>query len=197
MRRIAVLLLVASSTASCGSVTGREPVTSGPPVSVAYAAPAATARTGERYESRSSAAGPDGAAWEFVEGLRIRITGATRLGSQLGAASRGDIRLTLVRIDFSYTNNGPGMNLSDGRQVPVRLLYGAAREEAMPDGGYVGSDDQLTVRVPPSIEPGATVHGASSFVVPVAETDDLAVLVVEPFRYTEHLFTDVEVLFDP
>lgn len=150
----------------------------------------------ERFESRTSVASPGGGAWQFDEGLSIRITGATRLASTLGAHARGDVRLTLVRIDFSYTNNGPAVNLSDGYQLPVRLFYGDARDEAMVDPGFVGTSDQLTVRVPTTVEPGQTVHGAGSFVVPVAATGTLSVLAVEPRRYTEHLFTDVELLFD-
>lgn len=185
------LALLAVVGSACTS-TGREPTSAGPAVSVASAEPAATAHTGERFESQSSASTPEGAAWEFVEGLSVRITGVTLLATGLGARTRGDIRLTLVRIDFSYTNNGPLVNLSEGRQMPVRLLYGDGREEAVEDGGHVGTSDQLTLRVPTSVPTGATVHGASSFIVPVAATDALAVLVVEPRRYTEHLFTDVE-----
>ena len=191
--RLGVALALALAGAACTS-TGRTPESAGPPVSVAYAEPAAPARAGERYESQTSASSPEGASWEFAEGLRIRITGATRLTSQLGAASRGDIRLNLVRIDFSYTNNGPALNLSEGRHMPVRLLYGEAREEAMPDGGYADTSDRLTVRIPTSVASGETVVGATSFVVPVAATEELAVLVVEPFRFTEHLFTDVQLL---
>ena len=59
------------------------------------------------------------------------------------------------------------------------------------------SSDGSSLRVGTTVEPGATVYGAGSFVVPVAATDVLSVLVVEPFRYTEHLFTDVEDLLGP
>lgn len=107
IRFAAVVAVVVVASASCTS-TGREPETAGPSVSVAYAAPRATGHAGERYESQSSASTADGAAWEFADGLRVRITGATRLSSQLGAASRGDIRLNLVRIDFSYRTTGRG-----------------------------------------------------------------------------------------
>ena len=159
--------------------------------------PVPTARVPtERYASQSSVSSADGGGWEFDEGLSVRITGATRLASSLGALTRGDVRLTLVRIDFSYTNNGPVVNLSDGHQLPVRLLYGETRDEADVDPGYIGSSDQLTLQVPTTVEPGVTVLGAGSFAVPVTATGALAVLAVEPRRFTEHLFTDVQVLLD-
>lgn len=192
------LVAAAVATVSCTS-TGGEPVMAGPATTAAHADPAKPPgpHDGERYENQTSVLAPDGAVWEFAEGLSIRITDATRLSSQLGARSRGDIRLTLVRIDFSYTNNGPDVNLSEGRQLPVRLLYDTDRTEARNDGGWVGTSDQLTLHFPTTVEPGATVDGAASFVVPVAATDILAVLVVEPFRYTEHLFTEIEHLLRP
>lgn len=195
VRSLALVVLLVLSVASCSAGTGRDPVTSGASTSVAYVEPPASERDGERYESQSSASTPSGAAWEFENGLRVELTAATRLDGDLGARSRIDAGLALVRIDFSYTNNGPVLNLSEGRQLPVRLLYGDGQEAAGVDGGFVGSDE-LTVLVPAEVPSGATVHGARSFAVPVGETDTLSVLVVEPRRFTEHLFTDVQVLLD-
>jgi hypothetical protein len=150
----------------------------------------------QEHGSESSAATVDGAAWEFAEGLSVRITGATRLDSQLSEPTRADAGMVVIRIDFSYTNNGTAVNVSDGEQLPVRLLHGAGREEADSLGGFVGSSRQLTLRAPTRVEQGATVAGAVSFAVPSAALGDLAVLVVEPRRFTEHLFTDVQVLLD-
>jgi hypothetical protein len=149
---------------------------------------------GEQYGSESSAATREGAAWEFAEGLSVRITGATRLDSQLSEPTRADTGMVVIRIDFSYTNNGSAVNVSDGHQLPVRLLHGATREEAESLGGYIGTSGQLTLRVPARVEQGATVEGAVSFAVPSTALGDLAVLVVEPRRFTEHLFTDVHLL---
>lgn len=180
---------------SCGGSDGaREPMATGPSTTMRYTEPARAAHAGERHPSQSSATATDGPAWEFVEGLSVRITGVTRLNPAAGAEVRGDVGLALIRVDFSYTNNGSAVNVSERGQLPVRLLFGDERDEALVDPGYVGTSDQLTRRIPPSVDAGATVHGAHSFAVPVAELDVLAVLVVEPRRYTEHLFTDVQEL---
>lgn len=166
------------------------------PTSVPFSSPSEIGSAGQRYGSQSSASTTDGAAWEFSEGLSVRITGATRVSSRLSPRARRDAGLVVVRIDFSYTNNGSAVNLSEGRQQPVRLLYGEARIEGEAVGGYIGTSDQLTLQAPTRVNRGATVRGAVSFAVPTSEVDVLAVLVVEPRRYTEHLFTDVQDLLD-
>jgi hypothetical protein len=152
---------------------------------------------GQRFASQSSADTLDGAAFEFAEGLVVRITGATRLDGQLSRTTRRYPTMSVIRIDFSYTNNGSAVNISEGRQLPVRVLYGAARDEALPLGGYVGTSGQLTRNVPTQVDQGATVDGAVSFAVPAVALDEIAILVVEPRRYSEHLFTDVDALLDP
>lgn len=76
------------------------------------------------------------------------------------------------------------MNVAEGRQLPVRLLDGEARTEASSTAAYAGASHQLAVTAPATVGPGATVCGAGSFVVPAADTDVLAVLVVEPRRHT-------------
>lgn len=183
--------LLALVPASCG-FAGDSPQAEGAPV---RATPSTVLP--ERYESTNSVTAPGGGAWEFLEGLSVRITGATRLRSDLGTRSRDDGAVTLVRIDFTYTNHGTVPHRSEGLQLPVRLLYGPARAEAAADPGYIGTSGQLTLTVPTTVEAGEAVGGAVSFAVPTASMGELAVLAVEPRRYTEHLFTDVERLLAP
>jgi hypothetical protein len=197
-RTCGALALVAAACTSCAPSARSHAAPSATPSTRGHVgAPLPEGRPSTRYGSQSSAAALGGAAWQFREGLRVEVTAVTRLAARLGTGSRRDGGLALLRVDFTYTNHGAAVNLSDGRQLPVRLLYGRARDEAPADGGYEGTAGQLTVPAPARVEPGATVHGARSFDVPVGATDDLAVLVVEPRRYTEHLFTDIEVLLPP
>src|SRR4051812_21375880 len=74
----ALAVYVTGAAPSKGGFAGESP----PTVPVDPALPA------DRYDSQSSASTPEGAAWEFTEGLSVRITGAHRLGSAEGTRTR-------------------------------------------------------------------------------------------------------------